>query len=112
MKSREQVLCSKERNLSIQRRESSVTYPSRDLLDSWDSLLSLCFCCCCCLLVVVDVYSVPIPFKSDRINLKMDERWAKVVAQTNEQRVIWADHVQKLNRKDAKVCTYVCVCVK
>jgi len=33
----------------------------------------------------------------------MDVRWSKIVAQTNEQRIIWADNVLKLNRKDAKV---------
>ena len=47
--------------------------------------------------------SVPIPFKADRLNLKGDERWSRVVAQTHEQRIIWADNVQKLNRKDGKV---------
>jgi hypothetical protein len=46
---------------------------------------------------------VPIPFKADRLNLRSDERWAKIVAQTHEQRIIWADNVQKLNRKDGKV---------
>ena len=57
--------------------------------------------------VVVVFFSVPIPFKSDHLNLKMDERWSKVVAQTNEQRIIWGDNVQKLNRKDAKVGQWV-----
>eukprot|EP00731_Ephydatia_muelleri_P013412 Em0007g722a len=46
--------------------------------------------------------SVKIPFKADRINLRNDPRWTKLVAETHEQRVIWADVVQKINRSDAK----------
>ena len=46
---------------------------------------------------------VPIPFKVDRLNLRSDERWSRIVAETHEQRIIWADNVQKLNRKDGKV---------
>lgn len=46
--------------------------------------------------------SVPIPFKVDRLNLRSDDRWSRVVAQTNEQRIIWADNAMKINRKDAK----------
>jgi myosin-1 len=41
-------------------------------------------------------------FKADRISLRSDDRWSKIVAETNEQRIIWADKVQKLNRKDGK----------
>ena len=36
----------------------------------------------------------------------MDMRWSKIVTQTNEQRIIWADNVLKLNRKDAKVSCF------
>ena len=46
--------------------------------------------------------SVKIPFKADRINLRNDPRWTKLVTETHEQRVIWADVVQKINRSDAK----------
>lgn len=46
--------------------------------------------------------TVCIPFKSDRLNLRGDERWPRVVAQTHEQRIVWAGNVQKLNRKDGK----------
>ncbi len=48
---------------------------------------------------------VPIPFKVDRLNLRTDDRWARLVTQTHEQRVIWADNIVKINRKDMKVCT-------
>lgn len=43
------------------------------------------------------------PFKVDRVNLRSDDRWSRIVAQTNEQRIIWADNALKINRKDAKV---------
>lgn len=46
---------------------------------------------------------IPIPFKADRLSLRTNERWSKLVAQTHEQRIVWADNVQKLNRKDGKV---------
>ena len=47
-------------------------------------------------------HRVPVPFKVDRLNLRSDDRWSRVVAQTNEQRIIWADNAMKINRKDAK----------
>ena len=39
------------------------------------------------------------------MNLRNDDRWSRLVAQTHEQRIIWADNVQKLNRSDGKVET-------
>lgn len=58
---------------------------------------------------VTILFSVPVPFKGDRLNLRDDERWAQLVAKTNEQRVVWADTVHKINRTDMKV-PYICVC--
>ena len=52
--------------------------------------------------LIVCNYRVPIPFKVDRLNLRSDDRWSRIVAQTNEQRIIWADNAMKINRKDAK----------
>ena len=49
------------------------------------------------------ILRVPIPFKVDRLNLRTDDRWARLVTQTHEQRVIWADNIMKINRKDMKV---------
>ncbi|XP_064396795.1 unconventional myosin-Ia-like isoform X1 [Halichondria panicea] len=46
--------------------------------------------------------TVPIPFKVDRLNFRTDDRWARLVTQTHEQRVIWADNIMKINRKDMK----------
>lgn len=54
-----------------------------------------CVCVCVC--------SVPEPFKADRISLRSDDRWSRIVAETHEQRIIWADRAHKINRKDGKV---------
>lgn len=51
----------------------------------------------------VSLCSVPQPFKVDRISLRSDDRWSRIVAETHEQRIIWADRAQKINRKDGKV---------
>ena len=94
MKSLEPALSSRERNLFT----PNVSFFLHTCL-FWDDFGSN--------VVVLFFFSVPIPFKSDHLNLKMDERWSKVVAQSNEQRIIWGDNVQKLNRKDAKVGQWV-----
>ena len=57
----------------------------------------------CSVSMAIDLTSVPHPFKSDRISLRSDDRWSHLVAETHEQRIIWADKVLKLNRKDGKV---------
>lgn len=49
------------------------------------------------------------PFQADHISLRSDDRWARVVAETHEQRIIWADRAQKINRKDGKETTVVLV---
>ena len=60
-------------------------------------------------MVVLFLSRIPIPFKADRLSLRTDERWSKLVAQTHEQRIVWADNVQKLNRKDGKVKYYTII---
>jgi hypothetical protein len=67
-----------------------------------DVRLSLNLCNIDYLQNLINNYRVPIPFKVDRLNLRSDDRWSRIVAQTNEQRIIWADNAMKINRKDAK----------
>jgi myosin-1 len=46
--------------------------------------------------------TVAVPFESDRLSLRSDHRWSKIVAETNEQRIIWTDRAHKINRRDGK----------
>lgn len=48
-------------------------------------------------------YRVAVPFKQDRLGLRTDERWLKIATDRQDQRIVWADNVQKLNKSDAKV---------
>ena len=45
---------------------------------------------------------VPVPFESDRANLLANPKWTKN-AKSNNMRIVWADFVLKINRKDGKV---------
>lgn len=47
--------------------------------------------------------SVSQSFQTDRAALRSDDRWSRIVAETNEQRIVWSDRAHKLNRKDGKV---------
>ena len=48
--------------------------------------------------------SVPVPYNSDRLKVRTDERWSKLIkAIKSETRIMWTDLVQKMNRSDAKV---------
>lgn len=48
--------------------------------------------------------SVPVPYNSDRLKVRTDERWSKLIkANKSETRIMWTDLVQKMNRSDAKV---------
>ena len=48
-------------------------------------------------------FRVSEPFQSDHLALRSDQRWSKIVAETNEQRIIWCDRAHKINRRDGKV---------
>ena len=59
-------------------------------------LLSLC--------VFIFHFRVPVAFISDRLRIRTDERWTKLLkSDVSETRIVWADSVQKMNRSDAKV---------
>ena len=45
---------------------------------------------------------VAVPFQSDRVNLNANPKWKKN-AGNNNQRIVWADSVLKINRKNGKV---------
>ena len=61
------------------------------------------------------LFRVPVPFQSDRANLTANPKW-KNNAENNNLRIVWADCVLKINRKDGKVscifliCLLVCFC--
>ncbi|KAL9967896.1 hypothetical protein ACROYT_G026203 [Oculina patagonica] len=50
--------------------------------------------------------TVPIPFQSDRANLMANPKWKKN-AKNNNLRIIWADSVLKINRKDGKAVPHI-----
>lgn len=47
--------------------------------------------------------SVAVPFKQDHIGLRGSERWARLATKHGDQRIVWANNVQKLNKSDIKV---------
>ncbi|XP_019849639.1 PREDICTED: unconventional myosin-Ia [Amphimedon queenslandica] len=49
--------------------------------------------------------SIPVAFISDRLRIKSDERWKKLINDVSDTRIVWADSVQKMNRSDAKLCS-------
>ena len=84
-----------QQDVSHQTQENYIIlllYPSDKLLMVFDNVTSFW-------------PSIGVQFKADRLNLRNDDRWSRLVAQTHEQRIIWADNVQKLNRSDGKVET-------
>lgn len=50
-------------------------------------------------------FSVAVPFKGEYVKLSNNKRWKKA---TNNAPVIWADWVQKINRKNGKVALNLC----
>ncbi|KAJ7375349.1 microtubule motor [Desmophyllum pertusum] len=50
--------------------------------------------------------TVPVPFQSDRANLMSNPKWKKN-AKNNNQRIVWADSVLKINRKDGKAVPHI-----
>lgn len=70
---------------------------------SWAAFLYLFVLISCSLcLSLVCICRVPVPFQSDRVNLKANPKWQNN-AQNNNLRIVWADSVLKINRKDGKV---------
>ena len=53
-------------------------------------------------LIAVYAFRVPVPFQSDRANLMSNPKW-KRNAKNNNLRIVWADSVLKINRRDGKV---------
>ena len=57
------------------------------------------------IVIIVDLFSffsVPVPFKGDRLNLVANPKWQRN-AKNNNVHIVWADSVLKVNRKDGKV---------
>ncbi|XP_022782685.1 unconventional myosin-Ib-like isoform X3 [Stylophora pistillata] len=50
--------------------------------------------------------TVAVPFQSDRVNLSANPKWKKNTG-NNNQRIVWADSVLKINRKDGKVVPHI-----
>jgi len=50
--------------------------------------------------------TVPVPFKSDRLNLVANPKWQKNTG-NNNLRIVWADTVLKINRKDGKAVPHI-----
>ena len=90
MRSPKPVLSSKERRLSTLVRKSNKS------VHTYKSPMSSTMC-------YLSPSSISDPFKQDRIGLQTDERWARIFPHRMEQEIVWADHVQKLSRADAKV---------
>lgn len=83
-------------NASIIFRGKKSLYPSSWVVCGF-TVISLSLYCC----------RVQVPFIADRLRIRTDERWTKLVGgQKSELRIIWADLVQKMNRTDAKVYNY------
>ena len=47
--------------------------------------------------------SVPIPFKGDYSNIRNNSKWNKAMINNSDQQILFADVVNKVNRKDGKV---------
>jgi myosin-1 len=48
--------------------------------------------------------SIPVAFISDRLRIRADERWIKLIGnQKSEMRIVWAAPMQKMNRNDGKL---------
>jgi hypothetical protein len=43
------------------------------------------------------------PFKGDYVELRQNSKWKKVAYDTNDQHLVFADFVAKVNRKNGKV---------
>jgi len=48
-------------------------------------------------------FSVKLPFRADRLNLRENQKWNKVVAEMPDKRIVWSDNVHKINRTTGKV---------
>lgn len=68
-------------------------------------------------------FSVTVPFKGDYVGLGRDQAWNQLASSLNDNQVVWADLVMKVNRADGKarenitsmimewwiLCLYVCL---
>ena len=48
-------------------------------------------------------YSVKLPFRADRLGLRENPKWLKVIADVSDKRIMWSDNVHKINRATGKV---------
>lgn len=51
--------------------------------------------------------TVPVPFEGDHIDLPANPKWQKISKGLKSQRIIWADLVYKINRKDGKAVPHI-----
>ena len=49
------------------------------------------------------LFSVSHPFKGDYVKLRQNTKWKKIACDTNDQNLVFADIVMKINRKNGKV---------
>ena len=49
--------------------------------------------------------SVSHPFKGDYVKLRHNTKWQRIACESNDQHIVFADIVSKVNRKNGKVCT-------
>lgn len=48
-------------------------------------------------------FSVSHPFRGDYVSLRQNQKWRKIACETNDQQLVFADIVNKINRKNGKV---------
>ncbi len=57
----------------------------------------------CATTVLSLTYSVPHEFKGEYVRLQNNPKWKKIAMETNDQHLVFADIITKVNRKNGKV---------
>ena len=55
------------------------------------------------ILVIVFQCSIPHEFKGEYVRLQNNPKWKKIAVETNDQHLVFADIITKVNRKNGKV---------
>ncbi|XP_065920501.1 unconventional myosin-Ia-like [Dysidea avara] len=56
--------------------------------------------------------SIKLPFRADRLNLRENQKWNKIVVDMPDKRIVWSDNVHKINRATGKAVPKILVILR